>query len=538
MPRRPACGYSRVGQSKRRKAGRADPSDGYSRPQMTLGKVYLVGAGPGDPGLITVRGLELLSLADAVLYDALAHPALLDACPQAEKRHVGKRYGQESASQTAINEALVKLAREGKQVVRLKGGDPLLFARGAEELAALREAGVPFEIVPGVSSPVAASAYSGIPLTHRDLSSSVTFITGSDREGKEWSPESWLKLSTATDTICILMGMRRIEEIMAAIIAGGRNPNTGAAVIQWAARPEQHVVTGTVANIATRARAENVANPAVIVVGDVVSLRTQLRWFDSRPLFGKSLLVPRPAEQGRVTAAAIRARGANPLLLPAIEITEPEDPAPLAVALLSLRSFDWVLFTSANGVERFMGALKRHGLDARAFANAKIGVIGPKTAAALASFGLYADAIAEEFVGEGLARAVLSQGMPKRVLLARALVARDALPDLLSAAGAEVTVVPVYRTVTADAGAALRRHFEQAEIQIALFTSSSTVNAVVEALGPAAPKILARITVASIGPVTTQTLSEHGVKVDLTATRFTVDGLLDALESHFASKEI
>src|SRR5450432_785354 len=423
---------------------------------MTLGKVYLVGAGPGDPGLITVRSLEVLSRADAVLYDALAHPALLDACPRAEKRNVGKRYGEVSASQAAINEALVTLAREGKQVVRLKGGDPLLFARGAEELSALYEAGIPFEIVPGVSSPVAASAYSGIPLTHRELSSSVTFITGSDREGKEWSPESWLKLSTATDTICILMGMRRIEEIMAAIVAGGRNPNTQAAVIQWAARPEQHVVTGTVATIAARARAENVANPAVIVVGDVVGLRARLRWFDNRPLFGKSLLVPRPAEQGRATAAAIRARGANPVLLPAIEIREPVDPAPLARAIAGLREFDWVLFTSANGVEHFMRALIRSGHDARAFGSARIGVIGPKTAAALTNFGLVADATADEFVGEGLARAVLARGAAKRVLLARALVARDTLPEMLRAAGAEVEITPVYQTVVVDAGAALR----------------------------------------------------------------------------------
>ena len=503
---------------------------------MIPGKVYLVGAGPGDPGLITVRGLEVLARADAVLYDALAHPALLDACPNAEKRHVGKRYGQESASQDAINEALIALARAGKQVVRLKGGDPLLFARGAEELQALHSAGIAFEIVPGVSSPVAASAYSGIPLTHRDLSSSVTFITGSDREGKEWSPASWLKLSTATDTICILMGMRRIQEIMAAIIAGGRSPETPAAVVQWAARPEQRVVTGTVATIAARARAENIANPAVIIVGDVASLREELRWFDDRPLFGKSLLVPRPAEQGRVTAAAIRARGASPVLLPAIEIREPVDASSLSRAIAELGSFEWVLFTSANGVERFMRALQRSNRDARAFAGAKIGVIGPKTATALTNFGLSADVVADEFVGEGLARAVLARGVPQRVLVARALVARDTLPEMLRAAGARVEVAAVYETAHADAGAALRGHFDRGEIDVALFTSSSTVSAVVLALGPSAPEILGRVTVASIGPVTSRTLAEHAVRVDVVAAEFTVDGLLDALEAHFLSK--
>jgi len=502
---------------------------------MVPGKVYLIGAGPGDPGLITVRALELLARADAVLYDALAHPALLEACPNAEKRNVGKRFGQDSAVQQAINAELIALARAGKRVVRLKGGDPLLFARGAEELQALQEAGIAFEIVPGVSSPLAASAYSGIPLTHRELSSSVTFITGSDREGKEWSPASWQKLATATDTICIFMGMRRIEQIMQAIIAGGRSADTQVAVVQWAARPEQRVVSGTLSTIAARVRAESITNPAVIIVGEVVALREQLRWFDNRPLFGKSLLVPRPAEQGRVTAAAIRARGANARLLPAIEIREPADPAPLSRAIAELGSFEWVLFTSANGVTRFTRALSAAGLDARAFAGAKLGAIGPKTASALEAFGLRADLVAEEFVGEGLAQAVLARGVPRRVLVARAQVARDVLPELLRAAGAEVDVVPVYETVTADAGEALRAHFERGEIDVALFTSSSTVNAVVDTLGERAVQLLSRVTVASIGPITSQTLSERGVRADVVAKTFTVDGLLDALELHFSS---
>jgi uroporphyrinogen III methyltransferase/synthase len=501
----------------------------------TLGKVYLVGAGPGDPGLITVRGLEVLSRAEVVLYDALAHPALLDACPHAEKRNVGKRYGEDSAVQTAINAELVALARAGKCVVRLKGGDPMLFARGAEELLALRAAGIRFEIVPGVSSPFAASAFGGIPLTHRELSSSVTFITGSDREGKDWSPQSWQKLATATDTICVFMGMRRIEAIVQAIIDGGRHAGTQVAVVQWAARPEQRVVTGTLGTIASVVRAEGVTNPALIIVGEVVGLRDELRWYDNRPLFGKTLLVPRPAEQGKATAAAIRARGANARLLPAIEIREPRDPAPLQAALSELRSYDWVLFTSANGVTRFTRALSRASLDARAFGSAKIGAIGPKTATALESFGLRADAVADEFVGEGLARAVLAHGVPKRVLLARALVARDALPELLRESGARVDVVPVYETVRADAGEALRGQFEQGEIEVALFTSSSTVNAVVDTLGADAAELLAKVTVASIGPITSQTLSERGIRTDVVASTFTVDGLLDALEAHFES---
>jgi uroporphyrinogen III methyltransferase/synthase len=505
---------------------------------MNPGKVYLVGAGPGDPGLITVRGLEVLSRAEVVLYDALAHPALLDACPNAERRNVGKRYGQDSALQAAINAELVALALAGKRVVRLKGGDPMLFARGAEELLALRAAGIEFEIVPGVSSPFAASAFGGIPLTHRELSSSVTFITGSDREGKDWSAESWQKLATATDTICVFMGMRRIKAITQAIIDGGRRADTRVAVVQWAARPEQRVVTGTLSTIAGIVRGEAIANPALIIVGEVVGLRDELRWFDNRPLFGRTLLVPRPAEQGKATAAAIRARGANARLLPAIEIREPADRAPLDAAIAALSSYDWVLFTSANGVTRFTRALTRAGLDARAFGGAKLGAIGPKTAAALGSFGLRADALADEFIGEGLARAVLAQGVPKRVLLARALVARDALPDLLRQTGARVDVVPVYETVTSDAGETLRAHFERGEIDVALFTSSSTVNAVVDTLGPNASELLSKVTVASIGPVTSKTLGDRGIATDVVATTFTVDGLLDALEGYFSSTHL
>jgi uroporphyrinogen III methyltransferase / synthase len=500
---------------------------------MTVGKVWLVGAGPGDPGLITVRGRAMLERADAVLYDALAHPALLEACPNAEQRDVGKRYGEASAAQSAINAELIALARAGKRVVRLKGGDPLMFARGAEEALALAEAGIPFEIVPGVSSPLAVSAYAGISLTHRELSSSVTFITGSDRAGVDWSPESWQKLATATDTICVLMGMRRIEEITRAIIDGGRSPDALAAVIQWGARSEQRVVTATVATIAARVRAENIKNPALILIGEVVSLREHMRWFDNRPLFGKSILVPRPAQQGRATAEAIRERGAEAILLPLITIAEPPDKAPLGRALSELSQYEYVLFTSANGVEQFFRALLGSGRDARAFGHAKIGVVGPKTADALAACGLRADVVAAEFVGEGLARAVLERGTPGRVLVARALVARDALPEALRAAGANVDVVPVYETRSVEDVAAVRELFEQKRIDAVLFTSSSTAQALVSALGEKAAELLRNVCVSSIGPITSKTLAELSIPVDVTAAAFTIEGQLDALEAHF-----
>jgi uroporphyrinogen III methyltransferase/synthase len=261
-----------------------------------VGKVWLVGAGPGDPSLITVRGLEALGQADVVLYDALSHPALLDACrADAELRNVGKRGGSVSPSQAWITEQLIELARAGRCEVRLKGGDPMLFARGAEEAEDLAAAGIPFEIVPGLSSPVAAAAYAGIALTHRDLSSSVTFITGSDKAGVDWTPDAWRRIATATETLCVLMGMRRIDEITAALVSGGRPPETPAAVIQWGARPEQRVLVSTLGAIAADTRREGLSNPAVIVVGDVVSLREKIRWYDRKPLFGKRILVPRAA---------------------------------------------------------------------------------------------------------------------------------------------------------------------------------------------------------------------------------------------------
>jgi uroporphyrinogen III methyltransferase/synthase len=504
---------------------------------VTVGKVWLVGAGPGDPGLITVRGLEVLRRAEVVLYDTLAHPALLEAAPQAEQRDVGKRYGAPGTSQAEINRDLIALARAGRRVVRLKGGDPLLFARGSEEALALAEANVPFEIVPGISSPVAAAAYAGISLTHRDLSSSTTFITGSDRAGKEWSPESWKRLATATDTVCVLMGMRRIEAIAQALIDGGRSPETPSAVIQWGARPGQRVVVARLADIAEKSRDAGLSNPAVIVVGEVVRLRESLRWYDTRPLFGRRVLVPRPAGQAERTAQALRERGAEPRVVPVIEIAPPTDPAPLESAAAQLGSYDWVLFTSANGVERLFSALRRAGRDARAFGTAKIGVIGPRTAEALERFGVRADRVAEEHVGEGLARDVLGQGTPRRVLVVRALVARDALPNLLREAGAEVSVVAAYETRPAAPGPkSLVELVETRAVDTVLFTSSSTVTTTVERLGPHARELLGALTVASIGPITTRTAEELGIRVDVTATTFTVDGLLDALERYFEAK--
>lgn len=504
------------------------------------GRVWLVGAGPGDPELISIKGVRVLGSADVVLYDALAHPALLEHCPSAELRDVGKRYGERAPEQSLITSQLIELARAGKRVVRLKGGDPLLFARGAEEALALAEAGIDFEIVPGPTSPVVASAYAGIPLTHRDLSSSVTFITGSDRAGEEWSPEAWKKLATATDTLCILMGMRRIEQIVKALLDGGRAPATPSAVIQWGSRPEQRVVTAPLSELAVEARRNALTNPAVIVVGDVVGVREQMRWYDRRPLFGKRILVPRAGEQARRTAEDIRERGAAPIVFPLIEFADPPDAALLERALGELEAYDWVLFTSANGVERAFDALRRLGRDSRAFGRCKIAAIGPKTAQALGRFGLHADLTAKEFVGEGLANALLERGAPGRVLLLRALVARDALPQALSAAGAHVDVVAAYQTLSLSP--AKRREFADlvstGRIDVVLLTSSSTATAFADALDDGAWRALERVVVACIGPVTRDTARDLGLDVRVVAEDYTVDGLLDALAQFFAARSI
>lgn len=505
---------------------------------VAVGKVWLVGAGPGDPGLITWRGVRILESCEVVLHDALSHPALLELCPQAEIVDVGKRFGQPSAAQPAITARLIDLARAGKRVVRLKGGDPLLFARGAEEALALADAGIPFEIVPGIPSPMAASAYAGISLTHRELSSSVTLITGSDREGQEWSPEAWRKLATATGTICVLMGMRRIEAITQAIIDGGRDPATPAAVVQWAARPNQRVVDGTLSNIAERVRAADVTNPAIIIVGDVVGLRGSMAWFDRRRLFGKRILVPRPAHQARDTAWAIRERGAEPVVAPAITIGPAPDAEGLRRAVRSAAGKDWVVFTSSNGVERFFDVIDELGLDARAFGSAKIAVIGPRTGAALRARGLRADVMAREYVAESLVETLLEfQGRRPlgRVLLARAQVARDVVPEQLRAAGAEVEVVAAYEThAVAGAEAARLAELVRDSVDVVLLTSSSMATSLAAALEPLGTNLPRHVTVGCIGPVTAQTAQALGLRVDVVAQRYTVDGLLDELESWFA----
>lgn len=484
--------------------------------------VYLVGAGPGDPGLLTVRGAELLRRADVVVYDRLSVEALLDLAPaHAERISVGKAPGKVTMTQDEINALLVEKGRAGGTVVRLKGGDPFVFARGGEEAAALAEAGLAYEVVPGISSSIAAPAYAGIPVTLRHSSTSFTVVTGhEDPSVGEDGTVDWRAVAKVGGTIVILMGVARIRRIAEELMAGGLPGSTPAAAVRWGTRPEQRTIRATLDTIAD----EPLASPSVIVVGGVAAV--DLGWFERRPLFGRRVLVTRTRQQASALSEALRAAGAEPVELPVIEIAEPLDGgAALRKAAADLAAYEWVVLTSPNGAERLLAAIADAGRDARTFGSARVAAIGPSTAAVLAAGGIRADLLPERFVAESLLDAfpAPAPGGSGRVLLARAEVARDVLPDGLRARGWEVDVVDAYRTVPARLTDAQRADALRADI--VTFTSSSTVERFLESAGAdAVPPV-----VACIGPITAETARQHGLTVDVEADVHTVPGLVDAL---------
>jgi uroporphyrinogen III methyltransferase/synthase len=500
----------------------------------------LLGAGPGDPELITVRALRRLQEADVVLYDALAHPDLLRHCrPDAELVYVGKRAGRAYERQADINQRMLDAARAGRCVVRLKGGDPYLFGRGSEEAEVLAAAGIELEVVPGVPSPLAAAAYTGISLSHRDLASSVAYLTATESEQKDQSSHDWSKLATGVQTLVIFMGVRKLESLMELLMAHGRAPDCPAAVVQSASLPQQRTVVATVATIAAAARDAGIGMPALTIVGEVVRLREQLRWYDKKALFGKRVLVTRPSDQSAGMAQRLRDAGAEPVLWPALRIVPPEDREPLRAAVESVGDYDFVVFTSANGVSAFFAELAAQGGDARRLGRARIAAIGPATAAELSLHGVRADLMPDEHVGEAVADAIIAaargQLRGKSVLVPRALIARDALPVTLRAAGAKVDVVPAYRSLPPDEPAAqqLRAWVQAGALDAVTFTSSSTVDNTVAALGAGAAELLAGLTLASIGPITTATARDHGLRIAVSAQPYTAEGLIAALERHY-----
>ncbi len=506
--------------------------------------IYLVGSGPGDPGLFTVKGVRCMREADAVVYDRLAPEALLAyARPEADLVYVGKKPGEPSMPQEEINALLVELGHAGKTVVRLKGGDPYVFGRGGEEALDLARAGLPFEVVPGVTSGIAASAYAGIPVTHRGLSTSVAFVTGHEDPTKDESDVDWKRIANGAETLVLYMGVGRLAEISSELISTGRDPETPVACVRWGTRPEQRTVTGTLENIAEKVAEAKLKPPAITVVGDVVALRDEgLGWFERKPLFGRRVVVTRARTQAGELARELEALGAEVFEFPTIEIRHPTDFAPLDEAIRDLDSFDWIIFTSVNGVEAFVERLRHHGLDLRALPRrAKVAAIGPATAQRVEEAGLRVDVTPEEYRAEALIEALEGDSLEgKRILIPRAKVAREILPEKLREAGAEVVVPPAYESVPSSEGKArLERLLEDGEIDCVTFTASSTVENFVRAFGEEdATRLLSRTRVACIGPITAETARDHGIRVDVEAGEYTILGLVDAVVDLFAAGDV
>ncbi|MSQ61143.1 MAG: uroporphyrinogen-III C-methyltransferase [Dehalococcoidia bacterium] len=503
------------------------------------GFVWLVGAGPGDPGLITVAGSARIAEADVLVYDRLANPRLLaGAPPETERIYVGKTLDHHTLTQDEINALLVERGRAGQTVVRLKGGDPFVFGRGGEEAEALRRAGVAFAVVPGVTSAIAAAAYAGIPVTQRGLASSFAVITGHEDPTKEETSIDWAKIAGGADTLVFLMGIGNLELIARQLIAHGRRDSTPAAVVASGTLPGQRVVTGTLADIAQRAAEADIQPPAVTIVGEVARLREELRWFDNRPLFGKRVLVTRAREQASALSARLEAEGAAVVEMPTIAIrgiAEPET-ARAAIATLADGEYAWAIFTSANAVDILLRRVAEAGRDARVFA-CRIGAIGPETAAALAAHGLRADIVPapERSVAEGLLEALAGEDLTrKRVLLPRAAVARDALPEGLRRRGAAVDVLELYRIESPAADPAVLEALAAGEIDIVTFASSSTVRNLAGMLGGTLAPLRGRL-IASIGPITSEAVREYGLGVDVEAGEHTIAGLVSALREHFSA---
>ncbi|MDL1970734.1 MAG: uroporphyrinogen-III C-methyltransferase [Candidatus Desulfofervidaceae bacterium] len=502
----------------------------------TTAKVYLIGAGPGDPELLTLKAKRLLEKAEVVIYDYLAHPQLLDYAPQAEKIYVGKTAGRHTLSQEEINALLVKKAQEGKMVVRLKGGDPFIFGRGGEEAEELIKNGISFEVVPGVTSAIAVPAYAGVPLTHRAYASSVAFITGHEDPTKKDSAINWEKLATGVDTLVFLMGVGHLPLIVDQLISHGRSPETPVAIIRWGTLPEQQTVRGTLSNIVAEAEKAAIRPPAIIVVGRVVELREFLNWWEKKPLFGKKILVTRAQGQASLMVKQLQDLGARCYIFPTIEIAPPASWEALDKAITKLNQYDWCLFTSVNGVVYFRERLEYLGKDVRALAGVKIGVIGEKTAGALQDWGIKPDIMPGEFRAEALAETLTKAGIKgKRILLPRAEKARDVLPVTLQSAGAEVEVVPTYRTVLPEVKKEEFKKLLIKGVDIITFTSSSTVKHLAQLVNPESlSDLLEDVTIACIGPITAKTAQDLGLKVDVMPEKYTIEALIKAIVNYIA----
>jgi uroporphyrinogen III methyltransferase/synthase len=505
--------------------------------KKTTGHVYLVGAGPGDPGLITLKGKACIEKADVLVYDYLASSFLLTYAREgAECIYVGKKGADHTLRQHEINHLLVEKAGNGLTVTRLKGGDPFIFGRGGEEVETLIEAGIPYDIVPGVTSAVAAPAYAGIPLTHRKYTSTLAFITGHEDPEKTASRIDWQALATGIGTLVFFMGVKNLPNIVEQLTRHGMAPETLVAIIRWGTTPRQETVTGTLGNIVQKVAAAGIKAPAIIVVGQVVELRETMQWFENRPLMGKRIVVTRAREQASDLLQLLNAAGADCLECPTIRIAPPDDWDPLDRAIQNLSDYDWLVFTSVNGVGFFFKRLHALGKDVRALHHIRTACIGPATKQRLMDFGFTCDILPESYRAESVVEAFSHQEITgKKILLPRAMEARPVLPEALSRMGAAVDEIPVYVTrINEDNTATLLARLAEQRIDCITFTSSSTVRNFRKLTPETSFKqLLAPVTIACIGPITADTARDLGFHVHLVAETYTIPGLVDALIAHY-----
>ncbi len=505
------------------------------------GKVYLVGAGPGDPGLLTVKGAQALAEADVVVYDRLLDPSLVALAPASAQRvFVGKERGRQALTQSEINDLLVAEGLAGKTVVRLKGGDPFVFGRGGEEALALAAAGVPFVVVPGVTSAVAAAAYAGIPVTHRGVSTSVTIVTGSEDPSKGETSTDWAALAKTGGTLVTLMGWAALPGIVETLQANGVAADTPAALVQWGTWTRQRTVTGTLADIAEKGKTAGIGAPVIAIIGPVARLRDEIGWFDRRPLWGKRVLVTRSRTQASRLIELLAELGAAPIELPSIEIGPLGDYGELDAALTETAGVPgrWVIFTSVNSVEYVWERLRATGQDARHFAGATIGAIGPATARALRERGIEPDFIPKRSVSEEVIAELSSLDWTGRLaLLPGSAIGRDALAVGLTGLGADARRVPAYRNVRPEGIEERARQAFERGVDVITFTSSSTVRNLLDILGDDR-HLLDDSTIACIGPITAATATELGLSVDIIAAEHNVEGLAAALADHYAANHL
>lgn len=503
----------------------------------TYGTVYLIGAGPGDPGLLTLKAKACIETADVVVYDYLASPYLLDfASKDAEIIYVGKKGGDHTLTQDRINLLLVDKAKQGLNVARLKGGDPFVFGRGGEEAQILLGHGVSYEVVPGVTSAIAAPAYAGIPVTHREHTSFVSFITGHEDPTKKDSSMQWDVYAKSNATLVFLMGVKNLANIVKNLIAHGKASDTPVALVRWGTTTQQQTVTGTLETIVERVKEAGLKSPAIIIIGHVVSLREELAWFDQKPLFGKRIVITRARAQASNLVASLNRLGAHCIQIPTIKIVPPKDISPLKKAIVNIADYDWLVFTSVNGVKFFFDTLFALGKDVRCLGHLRFACIGPVTKERLMDYGIISDILPETYRAESVVDAFSGIEMSgKKVLLPRAKVARTILPEELSKMGADVDEITAYETILADEDKDELIHLlNDNQIDAVTFTSSSTVSNFVSLLdGYDVQKLLKPVCLASIGPITSDTARSLGLNPDIEADAYTIPGLVDALLTYF-----